>query len=191
MTTFDTSFDLTLGHEGGFQNDRNDRGNWTSGVIGKGQLKGTKYGISAMSYPLLDIKNLTLDQAKAIYKRDFWDKLSLDEVPAGLAYALFDAAVNHGPKQAVLFVQEALGVTKDGALGPKTLAAIQKADSLALLSNTNSVRALFYTDIGTFPRYKGGWLKRLVRVTVEAVTLDQSKVAPASPPSTSLWRRIL
>ena len=67
--TFDQAFERLIGHEGNFTNDKDDRGNWTTGIIGKGQLKGTKYGISAMTYPQLDIKNLTLDQAKQIYKK--------------------------------------------------------------------------------------------------------------------------
>jgi lysozyme family protein len=60
-----------FGHEGGFTQARTDRGNWTSGKIGVGYLKGTKFGVSAMSYPKLDIRNLTLDEAAAIYRRDF------------------------------------------------------------------------------------------------------------------------
>ena len=61
---FDTVFDRTIGSEGGFQADRRDRGNWTSGEVGKGELKGTKYGLSAMTYPDLDIKAITLQQAR-------------------------------------------------------------------------------------------------------------------------------
>ena len=68
MTTavFNLMFDKLIGAEGGFQNDPKDRGNWTSGIIGKGECKGTKYGVSAMAYPDLDIENLTIEQAKKI-----------------------------------------------------------------------------------------------------------------------------
>ena len=52
--------------EGGFTNDPNDRGNWTSGKIGVGELKGTKYGISAMAYPLEDIKNIGIPYEQAL-----------------------------------------------------------------------------------------------------------------------------
>jgi lysozyme family protein len=113
---YDTAFKLVVGHEGGFTNDRNDRGNWTSGVIGKGTLRGTKYGISAMSYPTTDIKNLTLDQAKEIYRTDFWNKAQCDLMPIGVDYLLFDASVNHGVSRANRFLQEALGVTADGKI---------------------------------------------------------------------------
>ena len=68
---FNKVFDRVIGHEGGFQADPKDRGNWTSGVVGQGELKGTKFGLAAMTYPHLDIKNLTVDQAKAIYFEDW------------------------------------------------------------------------------------------------------------------------
>ena len=65
--TFDAiTFPFVIGHEGKWGNDRRDRGNWTSGVIGKGELKGTKYGVAAHAYPELDIKNLTIDDARKI-----------------------------------------------------------------------------------------------------------------------------
>lgn len=56
MMTFDKAFDRLIGHEAGYSNDRRDPGNWTGGIVGKGQLKGTKFGIAANTYPNLDIK---------------------------------------------------------------------------------------------------------------------------------------
>jgi len=61
MDTFDQAFALVVGIEGGFSTDQNDPGNWTSGKVCIGEFKGTKYGISAASYPHLDIPNLTPD----------------------------------------------------------------------------------------------------------------------------------
>ena len=57
---FKQAFDLLIGHEGGYTNNPNDPGNWTGGKVNSGTLRGTKYGISAASYPTLDIKNLGL-----------------------------------------------------------------------------------------------------------------------------------
>lgn len=71
-SAFDAAFALTVGEEGGFSQDPRDGGNWTGGAPGKGSLRGTKYGISAASYPTLHIDALTLADAKAIYRRDFW-----------------------------------------------------------------------------------------------------------------------
>jgi hypothetical protein len=48
----------------GFSSERRDQGNWKSGVVGKGLLKGIKFGIVANTDPSLDIKNLTIEQAR-------------------------------------------------------------------------------------------------------------------------------
>lgn len=170
VNPFDAAFERVIGHEGGFQNDRNDRGNWTSGKIGVGELKGTKYGVSAMSYPHLDIKNLTLDQSKAIYKRDFWDKARCDELPRGLDFLIFDTAINSGVGRAVRLLQEAAGVTADGAFGPKTLAAVQKKPRNKLIDEFCVRRGLFFASIGTFPRYGLGWFRRLFETHRQAIS---------------------
>ena len=70
--TFDECFSRLQIHEGGYSSIPEDKGNWTSGKIGVGVLMGTKFGISAARYPFLDIKNLTLAEAKDIYFDDFW-----------------------------------------------------------------------------------------------------------------------
>jgi len=59
-----------LKEEGGLSLDRHDKGNWTGERVGVGALKGTKYGIAASSYPDLDIRHLTVEQAGAIYRKE-------------------------------------------------------------------------------------------------------------------------
>ena len=77
---FDRAFEETISLEGGFSRDPDDNGNWTGGRKGLGELKGTKYGISAAQYPSLDIENLTPHGAKEIYRRDYWNPLRLDSI---------------------------------------------------------------------------------------------------------------
>ena len=71
MSNFDRMFDIVVGHEGGYTANPADRGNWTGGAIGSGTCRGTRFGISAAAYPGLDIANLTIDAAKALYQRDY------------------------------------------------------------------------------------------------------------------------
>ena len=78
------AFELLIGHEGAYGNDPADPGNWTGGARGRGKLKGTKYGISAASYPTLDIANLTLGQVEDIYERDYWAKAGCPDFPPRL-----------------------------------------------------------------------------------------------------------
>lgn len=161
MTTFDKAFERVIGHEGGFQNDPKDRGNWTTGVVGQGVNKGTKFGISAMSYPNEDIKNLTLQRAKELYKRDFWDKNSLESLHASVQYQMFDAAVNHGRGNAARMLQRALKVADDGIIGNLTLQAYKKMTENDILLRFLAERLEFMTKISTFSTYGRGWSVRI------------------------------
>ena len=168
---FDLCFDRVVGHEGGLSLDRNDRGNWTSGKIGVGSLNGTKYGISAMAYPHLDIRNLTLQDAKDIYRRDYWNKLRCDDLPTGIDYLTFDSGVNHGNSRAAKFLQTAVGASADGIIGEKTIAKVNtKNDIVGVCSEFCVTRGLFYTEIGTFQQYKLGWFRRLFDTHATAVS---------------------
>lgn len=165
---FDAAFERLLGHEGGFGNDRRDRGNWTGGEIGKGTLKGTKYGISAAAYPGEDIENLTLERARELYRRDYWGPAGCDAVPPGVKYALFDMAVNSGVRAAVKVLQKSVGETVDGILGPRTLQAVQNmpADRLRLRFAAN--RLLLLTEAHSWPAYGRGWVRRVATDALEA-----------------------
>jgi len=180
MTRFNRAFDLVIGHEGGFQNDRADRGNWTSGVIGKGELRGTKYGITAMSYPDLDIRGLTVDDAKAIYHRDFWAKCECDRWPDGIGYAVFDGAVNMGIGRAIRFLQQAAGATPDGIIGPQTRGKVDSADPIKLLREMMALRMAHYVSLGTlYSRYGRGWTRRAFDVTIGATAMQMDRPEPA------------
>lgn len=158
---FDKAFTALVGHEGGYTADPKDRGNWTSGKIGVGTLKGTKYGISAMSYPIVDIKNLTLENAKAIYKRDFWDKANCDDLPDAIRFDVFDMAVNSGIKRAIITLQKAIGATPDGIFGEQTKKLLSFFDASTVDKRLSAHRLLFICDVGTFPTYGRGWVRRV------------------------------
>lgn len=186
---FDRAFKYTVGHEGGYGNDRRDRGNWSTGIIGQGQLLGTKYGISGMSYPHLDIKNLTLDQAKEIYRRDFWRAVKGDDLPPGLDLVVWDAAVNSGAGRAIRWLQTAIGgVRVDGLLGPDTLEALEArwAENWEdVLEDTINLRWIFMQGLGTFPIYRNGWRNRILGIGKEARSWAREQapatVEPAKP----------
>lgn len=97
--TFDEAFEIVLKKEGGYSDNPNDSGNWTSGKKDVGELKGTKYGISAATFPNIDIKNLTIDQAKQIYKNEYWNKNNISMFPENVRLFLFDSFVQHNPSK--------------------------------------------------------------------------------------------
>lgn len=82
--------------EGGFQKFENDAGNWTGCAVGVGKLVGTKFGISACSYPNLDIPNITMSVADEIYFNDYWKFIGADKLPWPNCLIAFDTAVLHG-----------------------------------------------------------------------------------------------
>ena len=142
---------FVLAAEGGYVNDPADSGGETH------------FGISKRSYPDLDIKSLTIDQAEAIYYDDYWKPCRCDEMPAALACLVFDTAVNMGATPAKRLLQMTLGVTADGVIGPKTLAACFRQPLSAAIPDFLSYRARRYLRIVTESgesRFYRGWLKR-------------------------------
>lgn len=160
---FDSLIDRVLSHEGGFTLDPRDPGNWTGGKRNVGILKGTKFGVAANSYPNLDIKNLTRAQAIEIYRRDYWQKVQGDKLPAAFAYQALDAAVNHGWSRSIKWLQEAAGVKADGVIGPVTLAAVNKTHPSDLVLLFNAIRLEFYTNLPTWATYGKGWTRRVAQ----------------------------
>lgn len=162
---FDQAFEKLIDpkREGVYSNDSSDRGNWTGGQVGKGELKGSKYGISAARYPHLDIKNLSEAMAKAIYYSDYWRPVVKDYIPDAVKFALFDMAVNSGEGMARRTLQQALGVVADGNIGPKTKQALAACDPAALANRINAVRLEAMTDFKGWEVNSRGWARRIAQ----------------------------
>lgn len=167
MDNFARCFAFTLGAEGGYSNNPGDPGNWTGGQVGAGELRGTKYGVSASAYPKLDIANLTETQAEEIYRRDYWAVLHGDALPMAVALVAFDAAVNAGPRRAVTWLQLASGQKADGVLGPATLAALNQAEPVTLAREALVRRLEFSTHLATWPSFGLGWSRRIIALAGE------------------------
>ena len=117
---FKKCIDVVLKHEGGYTDNPNDLGNWVGGYK-VGRLVGTKYGIAGRYFPDVDIKNLTIEQAKEIYYEYFWKPMRLEGIKDELAVLhIFDYGVNAGRKRSIRTAQRLAGVTADGIIGPVT-----------------------------------------------------------------------
>lgn len=155
---FERAVARVLENECGYTNDPYDSGGET------------KYGISKRSYPNLDIRNLTLDGAKLIYYRDFWEPQKYKDFDSDeLAEKVFDLAVNMGSARANELLQRALRavgnpVKEDGIIGKITLTAINASNEKALLAALKSEAAGYYRSIVTKnsnqSRFINGWLNR-------------------------------
>jgi lysozyme family protein len=154
------AFAIVVGEEGELSLDPKDRGNYRSGVAGVGELVGTKFGISAHVYSELDIRALTLDDARAIYERDYWRACRCEAMPWAWALPVFDCAVNQGPDTARRLAQNALGVLVDGRIGPRTLDAMARSNDRQR-ARFFALRALRYARAPTFADHGFGWLTRI------------------------------
>lgn len=166
--SFDTAFAQLIGLEGKFSDDDQDPGNYTGGAVGVGELRGTMYGISAKAYPKVDIKNLTLSAAKAIYLRDYWDKVKGDLMPDAVACAVFKESVNIGVEAAIKALQRSLKVDDDGVMGQVTVGYATNHPPLLTVQTFLTECAYEYTQMRNFDKYGKGWLSRVLRTALEA-----------------------
>lgn len=148
-----------LSYEGGYTNDPADPGGETN------------FGISKKSYPDLDIKNLSREQAIEIYYRDFWQKYRYCELQdEDIASKVFDLSVNMGPGIAHAHLQFAVMFSSmmtlrvDGIIGPKTIKAVNTHPVPTLLLAKLKLRAVkYYADLGLDTgkvKYLRGWIYR-------------------------------
>ena len=157
MSKFDEIIEVVLEHEGGYVNDPKDPGGETN------------FGIAKRSHPDVDIKNLTKEGAKEIYKEVYWDNNKVESLPEDLWHIYFDCCVNMGKSRAVKILQQAANgkganIDVDGGLGPNTLKAISNVE----LDRVRAYRVKYYADLVTkkpdLERFYFGWFKRALEV---------------------------
>ena len=157
MKTFNEIIEKVLKHEGGYVNDPTDLGGET------------KYGITKRFYPDVDIKNLTEEQAKEIYKQDYWDKNRVESLPQELWYIFFDMCINMGRGTAVKILQRAANskgrnIEVDGGMGPATIGALEGVE----VERVRAYRVKYYSDLVTKrpeqDKFYFGWFRRSMEV---------------------------
>lgn len=155
---FRLAVERVLADEGGYVNDPADPGGETN------------FGISKRSYPDLDIKRLSREDAAAIYRRDWWERWGFGRIEDGdVAAKVLNLAVNMGARQAVRLLQRALRacgrvLAEDGALGPVTVVAVNETPAHCLLAALRSEAAgryrLLVAGNRALERFEKGWLRR-------------------------------
>lgn len=153
---FDEAFHELLGHEGGFVDHPRDPGGATRWGVTERVARAAGYKGAMQELPV--------EVAKAIYRAQYWDAVRADELPPVLRYAVFDAAVNSGDKQAVKWLQRSVGASEDGEIGPKTLALVNTANADRLFRTMLGIRLRFLTDLAIWPAFGKGWARRIAAV---------------------------
>ena len=157
LTTFNEIIEKVLEHEGGYVNDPNDLGGETN------------FGINKRFYPDVDIKNLTKEDAKQIYYKDYWKKHKCVLMPEQLRHIYFDMCVNMGKRTAVKILQRTAvnkgkDIDVDGGLGELTLEAIKNVE----LERVRAYRVKYYVDlVNKKPeqeKFYFGWFRRSLQV---------------------------
>ena len=153
---FETAFDLLITHEGGFSNHPDDPGGATMYGVTEAVARAEGYTGS--------MKDLTLDFAKSVYRKRYWDACRCDQMPDPLRYPLFDAAVNSGPGQAIKWLQLAVGVKVDGAIGPVTQQAVNVLPAQVTRQKMVGARLRFMTNLANWPSFSKGWARRIAAI---------------------------
>ena len=146
---------FTLHEEGGLSVMSQDPGNWTGGKVGRGVLRGTKYGIAAASHPTLDIHGLTLAQACDIYWHEYVLVPHFDRLALPLLMVAFDAGVNCGPVHAGRWLQQA-------ETEPSERAQIERLTALSLA---------YHRSLKTWPTFGKTWGRRICACRDHALAL--------------------
>jgi lysozyme family protein len=172
-STVDRMIDDVIRREGGYVDHPADRGGPTKFGITQTTLArhcGRPVGAA-------EVRALSLDQARQIYRRDYYLGPRIDQLPARIQPFVFDSAVNHGAPRAICFVQQVCnaagfasggGLAVDGVCGSRTVRAAHDADWAMkdwLLAALIEERRNFYHGIVARDpsqlRFLDGWLARL------------------------------
>lgn len=167
-TSYPQALAFVLQYEGGYSDHPLDPGGPTN--LGITQAELARVRGHAVSKD--DVRKLTKDEAAAIYQDSYWDAAQCDVLPAGVDLAVFDCAVNQGLGRAKRFLQQAAGVEVDGKVGPKTLAAVAKAEAEPLLIEFMARRMESYGSLQKlFGTFGLGWSRRLMAAHAAAIGL--------------------
>ena len=181
ISSYDQSLRELLEHEGGYTNHPSDPGG------------PTKYGITIADVRMYvkknataaDVQALSLDTAKRIYRQKYWDVMRCSDLPAGVDYAVFDFGVNSGVSRAAQFLQRIVGAEQDGEIGPDTLDAVRKHNSVAIITDLCDDRLMFLKGLRTWSTFGRGWGRRVAEVRALATQMAKSlTVGTPSEPAT-------
>lgn len=170
LENLDAAIAHTLKEEGGYVNHPADPG----GMTNLGVTKRVWEAWVGKEVTEAEMRALTPTDVTPLYQKNYWDATRCSELPAGLDLCVFDTAVNSGPGRAVRLLQGCLGVTVDGAIGPRTVTAATQFKGTALIhliEDYCSARQSFLISLPTFATFGKGWTARVSRLKEHAIKM--------------------
>jgi len=167
IENWETAFQMVLKHEGGFVNHPKDPG----GMTNLGVTKKVWEEFVGREVDEREMRALTPDAVKPLYKKNYWDKIKGDQLPSGVDYAAYDLAVNSGVGRAAKYLQQIAGVPADGVIGPKSLEAINACPAGEMVDALCDMRLDFLKRLPTWNTFGKGWERRVVEVKQKASTM--------------------
>ena len=179
-SSYELSLARLLAHEGGYTDHPDDPGGPTNyGITIADYRRDVKPGATAA-----DVRAVTVGEAKAIYRRRYWDAQRCDDLPAGIDYAVFDYGVNSGIGRSGKALRRALGLAADkNAVTAEVIAAARGADSRAVVAAICDERLRFLKSLKTWDVFGKGWARRVADVKAAALAMAE---APAPRPRAPL-----
>ena len=171
MSNFEDCLKIILHHEGGYVNHPKDPGGMTNLGVTK-RVYEDWVGYAVLEHTM---QNLTEGDVAPIYKKNYWDRVKGDNLPAGLDLCVFDFGVNAGTGRAAKYLQTMIGTVADGGIGPNTLRALDEYVSLIGLQETiekyQENRQRYYEKLKTFKTFGRGWTRRVNETTQSALKM--------------------
>ena len=175
MANFDPYFPRIIASEGSvYENDPTDMGGCTKFGIILPTLKEYNLDVNKDGvFSCDDVKALTIEDAKLIYKKMYWDYFKADSIKnQSLAEYIVDGAINQGKGTIAKYIQDIIGVTADGLVGNKTIEAINNYNSKELFDKLKAKREEKYHKIvannPSQNKFLKGWLNRLNCIDYQA-----------------------
>lgn len=165
-SNFDASLKLVLQSEGGNDDDPADHGGRTSRGITQREYTAWLAEKGLLSR---DVWQAPQSDIETIYHDEYWNPLC-DTLPVGVDYIVFNNNVLDGPVRSTILLQQALGVTADGRVGPITRLAIHAAEASDLIARLSTASRAFYLSLHQ-PKFIKGWLNRVASVSTNALKM--------------------
>ena len=157
---FEKCLEIILHHEGGYVNHPKDPG----GITNLGVTKRVYEDYVGHEVDEQTMRDLTPEDVGPLYQKNYWNRLKGDDLPSGLDLAVFDWGVNSGTGRAAKKLQEMIGTTADGGIGPNTLKCLDQYIEENGLEKTihdyHQIRQEFYESLSTFDTFGRGWTRR-------------------------------